>query len=87
MHGTVATVSVYLNYHMYCVCWVVFILVGELVPSSDCFFACSWWLAVADYYYYHCPSDNQQWPSTKVEEADGLPLGQSTGMDVRQFQA
>ena len=37
--------------------------------------------------YYHCLSDNKQWPCTKVETAGSLPLGQSIGRDGWLFQA
>ena len=61
--GTVGTVSAYFICHMYFVCWVAFILVGEYALGN--IFACllvagGWLLLAIYYYYYHYLSDNQQ---------------------------
>ena len=41
-------------------CWVAFTLVGQFALSNIfCLFTCSWWLAITEYYYYHCVSENQ----------------------------
>ena len=48
MHGTVGTVLAYLNCLTYCICQVVFIFVGGLMPIAICLFACSQcWLLLA----------------------------------------
>ena len=80
-YSTAGTVLIYLNCHMCCVCWVVFIHVGEFMPGTDLLVAYSQQLVVAGSYYYHCLSDSQQQPCTKVEDTGTLLLGWSTGRD------
>ena len=61
--GTAGIVSAYFVCHMYFVCWVAFILVGEYALGNifACLCVAGGWLSLAIYYhYYHYLSDNQQ---------------------------
>ena len=86
VHGTVSTVLGSLNCCTYCVC-SGFTLVGSLCLVAICLFVCSHHLVVIDYCYYHCLSNSQLWPCTKVEGADSLPLGWTIVRDGWLFQA
>ena len=51
-----------------CLWW--FSLVYRLTPGSQrvaCLYLIGDWLLLAISYYYHCLSDNQRWPCTRVE--------------------
>ena len=76
MHRTVGILLAYLNLFVV----VTLLLADYIAPGSDLFVG-SQQLVVADYYFYYCLTDNQQWQCTKVEGVGGLPLGRSTGRD------
>ena len=71
---------VYLNCHMYAAFVVVFALVDGLsYVVAICLFICLGWLVITIVItIYLITSDNHE-PCTKIDEAGGLPLGQSSG--------
>ena len=57
LSGTVGTVLVNYTCHMYCVCWVTFLLFDQFhwVLIYICLSVAAWWLVVAGYNnYHHC---------------------------------
>ena len=73
----------YLNCHAifwFCLWWFSLLLIN-LCQVAICLFFCRQWLVITGYLYYYCLSNNQRWLCTKVEGADGLPLGWSFDRD------